>query len=199
MSVRALAAAVAPGLLLALVLWAGEAAAQNVCRGGAHMSSASISCTEAAGSSADIVIDPGSVNIPRIDAIHRGSGDATVRVKPGATLTGSSGISISVQTHGSGDGAVSITGGSLTGHASAAGYAASTGSVSTSMSGGSLAGKLVAQVLGGSGNASIVVSGNAVIKTTSDWNYGLHGQHSGTGNVSIRMTGGSVETTGTNG
>ena len=200
MSVRALAAAVAPGLLLALALWAGHAPAQtNVCRGGSHTGSASISCTEAAGSSADIVIDPGSVNIPRIDAVHRGSGDTTVRVKPGATLTGSGGRSVSIQVRGSGDGVLGITGGSLSGQVAVGGQSASTGNISASMSGGSLSGTFNTSKIGGSGNTSIVVSGDAAIETTGGtWNYGLYSQHTGAGNVSIRMTGGSVETTGTN-
>ncbi len=193
MSVRALA----PGLVLALALWAGEAAAQTECRGGAHTGSASISCTEAAGSSAHIVVDPGSVNIPRIDAEHSGSGNVTVSVKSGATLTGSGGLSVVVRALGSGNGAIGITGASLTGNASVTGGRMWAGNVSASMSGGSLAGKLVAQILsGGSGNASIVVSGNAVIKAAGNFNYAIHGQNNGTGNLSIRMADGSVETTG---
>ncbi len=192
MSVRALA----PGLLLALVLWAGEAAAQDACRGGAHTGSTSISCTEVAGSNAHIVVDPGSVNIPRIHADHRGSGDITVRMKAGA-LAGSGGNSILAERRGSGAASIEVSGGSLTNDVFITTGNTATGNVSIGMSGGSLSGRLNINRNGGTGNGRIAVSGDATIRQTQNAQFGVGVVSNGLGDeLSIRMEGGSVEATG---
>ncbi len=196
------ARAFAPGLLLAFVLWAGHAPAQtNVCRGDPYTGSTSISCTELSGSD-DIVIDPGSVNIPRIDADHRGSGDITVRVKPGATLTGSNtplpAAAVLASRRGTGDSTIVVTGGSIAHNVTTTSYNAP-GRVSVSMSGGSLAGRLGAGRNGGTGNAYVTVSGDAAIRNTANNAFTVFITSNGLGDeATIRMTGGSIETTGSN-
>ena len=199
MNTRALVAALAPGLLLALVFCTGEAAAQtNVCSGGPYTGAdgATIACTEGTGSSNDIEIDPGSVNVALINADHRGSGDITIRVKPGVTVTGSGGNSILASRRGSGASSIVITGGTLTGIASSTSYGAP-GTVSVSMSGGTLSGRLGAARNGGTGNAHVTVSGDATIRSTAINAYGVFATNNGLGDeLSVRMTGGSVETTG---
>ena len=201
-SERVWAAALAPGLLLALALQAGEAAAQNVCRGGPYTGAdgGNIDCDETStSSSADIVIDPGSVNVALIDADHRGSGDITIRVKPGVTVTGSGGNGILASRRGSGASSIVITGGTLTGTASTTSYNAP-GDLRVSMSGGTLSGRLGAARNGGTGNSYVTVSGDATIRATADFSYGVFATSNGLGDVlSIRMTGGSVETTGRSG
>ncbi len=196
MSTRTLAAALAPGLLLALALYAGEAAAQNACRGDAHTGSTSISCTEVAGSSADIRVDPGSVNIPRIHVDHRGSGDITVRMKAG-TLTGSGGNSILAERRGSGAASIEVSGGSLTNDVFITTGNTATGDLSIGMSGGSLSGRLNINRNGGMGNGRITVSGDATIRQTQTAQFGVGVVSNGLGDeLSIRMIGGSVEATG---
>ena len=198
MSTRTPAAALAPGLLLALVFCAGEAAAQtNVCRGGAYTGAdgGQIECVDTSGST-DIVIDPGSVNVARIHGDHRAAGDIIIRIKPGITITGSGGNSVLASRRGTGDVSIVITGGTLTGIASSTSYGAP-GTVSVSMSGGTLSGRLGAARNGGSGNAYVTVSGDATIRNTGDNDYGVFATNNGLGNeLSVRMTGGSVETTG---
>ncbi len=196
MSTRTLAAALAPGLLLALALYAGEAAAQNACRGDAHTGSTSISCTEVAGSSADILVDPGSVNIPRIHVDHRGSGDITVRMKTG-TLTGSGGNSILAERRGPGAASIEVSGGSLTNDVFITTGNTATGDLSIGMSGGSLSGRLNINRNGGMGNGRITVSGDATIRQTQTAQFGVGVVSNGLGDeLSIRMIGGSVEATG---
>ena len=199
MNTRVLVAALAPGLLLALVFCTGEAAAQtNVCGGGPYTGAdgATIACTEGTGSSNDIEIDPGSVNVALINADHRGSGDITIRVKPGVTVTGSGGNSILASRRGSGASSIVITGGTLTGIASSTSYGAP-GTVSVSMSGGTLSGRLGAARNGGTGNAYVTVSGDATIRSTAINAYGVFATNNGLGDeLSVRVTGGSVETTG---
>ena len=196
MSARTRAATLAPGLLLALVFCAGEAAAQNACRGDAHTGSTSISCTEVAGSSADIRVDPGSVNIPRIHVDHRGSGDITVRMKAG-TLTGSGGNSILAERRGSGAASIEVSGGSLTNDVFITTGNTATGDLSIGMSGGSLSGRLNINRNGGMGNGRITVSGDATIRQTQTAQFGVGVVSNGLGDeLSIRMIGGSVEATG---
>ena len=197
MSVRVPAAALAPGLLLALALQAGEAAAQNVCRGGAYTGAegGQIECVDTSGST-DIVIDPGSVNVARIHGDHRAAGNIIIRIKPGITITGSGGNSVLASRRGSGDVSIVITGGTLTGIASSTSYGAP-GTVSVSMSGGTLSGRLGAARNGGTGNAYVTVSGDATIRNTGINAYGVFATNNGLGDeLSVRMTGGSVETTG---
>ena len=198
MSTRTLAATLAPGLLLALALWAGEAAAQtNVCRGDAYTGAdgGQIECVDTSGST-DIVIDPGSVNVARIHGDHRAAGDIIIRIKPGITITGSGGNSVLASRRGTGDVSIVITGGTLTGIASSTSYGAP-GTVSVSMSGGTLSGRLGAARNGGTGNAYVTVSGDATIRNTGINAYGVFATNNGLGNeLSVRMTGGSVETTG---
>ena len=166
MSTRTRAAALAPGLLLALALYAGEAAAQDVCRGGPYTGAtgAQIECVDTSGST-DIVIDPGSVNVARIHGDHRAAGDIIIRIKPGVTITGSGGNSVLASRRGTGDVSIVITGGALTGIASSTSYGAP-GTVSVSMSGGTLSGRLGATRNGGTGNAYVTVSGDATIRNT---------------------------------
>ena len=199
MSTRTRAAALAPGLLLALALYAGEAAAQNVCRGGPYTGAdgGNIVCEETSGS-ADIVIDPGSVNVALIDANHRGSGDITVRMTAGA-LTGSGSYSILAQRRGSGDASIDVSGGSLTNTVLGSTGNTATGDVSISMSGGSLSGRLAISRNGGTGNGYVTVSGDATIKETQAGVFGAGAASTGLGDeISVRMMGGSVETTGAN-
>ncbi len=197
MSARTRAATFAPGLLLALVFCAGEAAAQDVCRGGPYTGAtgAQIECVDTSGST-DIVIDPGSVNVARIHGDHRGAGDIIIRIKPGVTITGSGGNSVLASRRGTGDVSIVITGGTLTGIASSTSYGAP-GTVSVSMSGGTLSGRLGAARNGGTGNAYVTVSGDATIRSTATNAYGVFATNNGLGDeLSVRMTGGSVETTG---
>ena len=197
MSARTRAATLAPGLLLALVFCAGEAAAQDVCRGGPYTGAtgAQIECVDTSGST-DIVIDPGSVNVARIHGDHRGAGDIIIRIKPGVTITGSGGNSVLASRRGTGDVSIVITGGTLTGIASSTSYGAP-GTVSVSMSGGTLSGRLGAARNGGTGNAYVTVSGDATIRNTGINAYGVFATNNGLGDeLSVRMTGGSVETTG---
>ncbi len=197
MSTRTLAATLAPGLLLALVFCAGEAAAQDVCRGGPYTGAtgAQIECVDTSGST-DIVIDPGSVNVARIHGDHRAAGDIIIRIKPGVTITGSGGNSVLASRRGTGDVSIVITGGTLTGIASSTSYGAP-GTVSVSMSGGTLSGRLGAARNGGTGNAYVTVSGDATIRNTGINAYGVFATNNGLGDeLSVRMTGGSVETTG---
>ena len=199
MSTRTRAAALAPGLLLALALYAGEAAAQNVCRGGPYTGAdgGNIVCEETSGS-ADIVIDPGSVNVALIDANHRGSGDITVRMTAGA-LTGAGSYSILAQRRGSGDASIDVSGGSLTNTVLGSTGNTATGDVSISMSGGSLSGRLAISRNGGTGNGYVTVSGDATIKETQAGVFGAGAASTGLGDeISVRMMGGSVETTGAN-
>ena len=197
MSVRASVAALAPGLLLALALYAGEAAAQNVCRGGAHTGSTSISCTEGAGSSANVRVEPGSVNIPRIHVDHRGSGDITVRMTAGA-LTGSGGNSILAERRGSGKASIEVSGGALTNDVFITTGNTATGDISIGMSGGSLSGRLNINRNGGTGNGRITVSGDAMIRETRNEQFGVGVVSNGLGDeLSIHMTDrSSVEVTG---
>ena len=196
MSPRARVAALAPGLLLALALYAGEATAQNVCRGGAHTGSGTITCTEVAGSSADISVDPGSVNIPRIHVDHRGSGDITVRMKAGV-LTGSGSNSILAERRGSGKASIEVSGGTLTNDVFITTGNTATGNLSIGMSGGSLSGRLNINRNGGTGNGRITVSGDATIRQTQVEQFGVGVVSNGLGDeLSIHMTGGSVEATG---
>ena len=197
MSARTRAATFAPGLLLALVFCAGEAAAQDVCRGGPYTGAtgAQIECVDTSGST-DIVIDPGSVNVARIHGDHRGAGDIIIRIKPGVTITGSGGNSVLASRRGTGDVSIVITGGTLTGIASSTSYGAP-GTVSVSMSGGTLSGRLGAARNGGTGNSYVTVSGDATIRSTATNAYGVFATNNGLGDeLSVRMTGGSVETTG---
>ena len=197
MSVRAPVAALAPGLLLALALYAGEAAAQNVCRGGAHTGSGTITCTEGAGSSANVRVEPGSVNIPRIHVDHRGSGDITVRMTAG-TLTGSGGNSILAERRGSGKASIEVSGGALTNDVFITTGNTATGDISIGMSGGSLSGRLNINRNGGTGNGRITVSDDAMIRETRNEQFGVGVVSNGLGDeLSIHMTDrSSVEVTG---
>ena len=197
MSVRTRVGALASGMLLALLLQGGEAAAQNVCRGGPYTGAtgSQIECTDTSGST-DIVIDPGDVNVARIHGDHRAAGNIIIRVRPGITITGSGGNSVLASRRGTGDVSIVITGGVLQGIASATSYGAP-GAISVSMSGGALSGRLGAARNGGTGNAYVTVSGDATIRNTGINSYGVFATNNGLGDeLSVRMTGGSVETTG---
>ena len=197
MSVRTRVGALASGMLLALLLQGGEAAAQNVCRGGPYTGAtgSQIECTDTSGST-DIVIDPGDVNVARIHGDHRAAGNIIIRVRPGITITGSGGNSVLASRRGTGDVSIVITGGVLQGIASATSYGAP-GAISVSMSGGALSGRLGAARNGGTGNAYVTVSGDATIRNTGINSYGVFATNNGLGDeLFIRMMGGSVETTG---
>ncbi len=196
-SARVPAAALAPGLLLALALWAGEAAAQNVCRGGPYTGAdgGNIRCDELSGSN-DIVIDPESVNVARLHANHQGSGDITIRMTAG-TLTGFENYSILAERRGSGDASIEVSGGSLADTVLGSTGSTATGDVSISMSGGTLSGRLAISRNGGTGNAYVTVSGDATIKETRNGVLGAGAVSNGLGDeLSVRVMGGSVETTG---
>ena len=198
MSVRTRVGALASGMLLALLLQGGEAAAQNVCRGGPYTGAtgSQIECTDTSGST-DIVIDPGGVNVARIHGDHRGAGDIIILIKPGVTITGSGANSVLASRRGTGDATIVITGGALRGIASGTLYNGSQGDISVSMSGGALFGRLGASGNGGTGNIYVTVSGDATIRNTGINSYGVFATNNGLGDeLSIRMTGGSVETTG---
>ncbi len=117
MSARAFAA----GLLLALALWAGEAAAQTVCRGGAHTGGGIIVCVEGAGSNNNVLVNPGSVNITgytdndrgiRVD--HDGSGNAEIRMTAGRVVTlGRQADGMRIQRRGTGGSIIRMSGGSV--------------------------------------------------------------------------------------
>ena len=197
MSARVPAAALAPGLLLALALWAGEAAAQDVCRGGPYTGAdgGNIRCDELSGSN-DIVIDPESVNVARLHANHQGSGDITIRMTAG-TLTGFEDYSILAERRGSGDASIEVSGGSLADTVLGSTGNTATGDVSISMSGGTLSGRLAISRNGGTGNAYVTVSGDARIKETRNGVLGAGAVSNGLGDeLSVRVMGGSVETTG---
>ncbi len=197
MRVRTRVGALASGLLLALLLQGGEAAAQNVCRGGPYTGAtgSQIECTDTSGST-DIVIDPGGVNVARIHGDHRAAGNIIILIKPGVTITGSGGNSVLASRRGTGASTVVITGGALTGTASTTSYQAP-GDLRISMSGGTLSGRLGAARNGGTGNAYVTVSGDATIRTTGQVSYGVFATNNGLGDeLSVRIEGGSVETTG---
>ncbi len=216
MSTRTLAAALAPGLLLALALYAGEAAAQNVCRGGSHTGSGIITCIEGAGSSADILVNPGNlgitsstVNAAAVEGNHSGSGDVELRMTAGSIVTTeTAGHGLYAQHAGAtGGGAIVIgmSGGSVETRGSNA-YAlrgrraSGTGNVRIDVTGGSLSrtggtGGVVLGAHGGTGNVTINMSGGATLEATGAGVRGLSGSHSGTGDLTVSLTGGSVVTT----
>ena len=197
MSTRTLAATLAPGLLLALLFQAGGAAAQDVCRGGPYTGAdgGNIRCDELSGSN-DIVIDPESVNVARLHANHQGSGDITIRMTAG-TLTGFEDYSILAERRGSGDASIEVSGGSLADTVLGSTGNTATGDVSISMSGGTLSGRLAISRNGGTGNAYVTVSGDARIKETRNGVLGAGAISNGLGDeLSVRVMGGSVETTG---
>ena len=217
MSVRASAAALAPGLLLALALQAGEAAAQNVCRGGSHTGGGIITCIEGAGSSADILVDPGSLginhataNIVAVEGSHSGSGDIELRMKAGSVVTtGTAGHGLYAQHAGAtGGGAIVVrmSGGSVetrgsNAYAIRARRASGTGNVRIDVTGGSLSrtagtGVVVAGRHAGTGDVTINMSGGATLEATGAGVGGLTGTHSGTGHLTVSLTGGSIATTG---
>ncbi len=217
MSTRVPAAALAPGLLLALALGAGEAAAQNVCRGGSHTGGGIITCIEGAGSSADIEIDPGSVNINHptanivaVEGSHSGSGGVELRMTAGSIVTtGTAGHGLYAQHDGAtGGGAIVIgmSGGSVetrgsNAYAIRARRASGTGNVRIDVTGGSLSrtggtGGVVLGRHGGTGDVTVTMSGGATLEATGAGVGGLTGTHSGTGHLTVGLTGGSVVTTG---
>ena len=217
MSVRASAAALAPGLLLALALQAGEAAAQNVCRGGSHTGGGIITCIEGAGSSADILVDPGSLginhptaNIVAVEGSHSGSGDIELRMTAGSVVTtGTAGHGLYAQHAGAtGGGAIVVrmSGGSVetrgsNAYAIRARRASGTGNVRIDVTGGSLSrtagtGVVVAGRHAGTGDVTINMSGGATLEATGAGVGGLTGTHSGTGRLTVSLTGGSIATTG---
>ena len=181
-SVLALAAALVPRLLPALALWAGEAPAQsaNVCRGGAHTGGGPIVCEEAAGSTNNVLVDPGSVTIdahgasnPGIGIRHQGTGNIELGVSGGSRITahGSSSHVLFADHQGTGGMRIVMTGVSL----SARG--ASSDGIRGSHSG---TGDLTIDVTGGSLTSEGAGSG------------GIRGSHSGAGDLTIDMTGGSI-------
>ena len=216
MSTRTLAAALAPGLLLALASWAGEAAAQNVCRGGSHTGSGIITCIEGAGSSADILVDPGSlgitsptVNAAAVEGNHSGSGDVELRMTAGSIVTtGTAGHGLYARHVGAtGGGAIVIgmSGGSIETRGSNA-YAirgrraSGTGNVRIDVTGGSLSrtggtGGVVLGAHGGTGDVTVTMTAGATLEATGAGVRGLSGSHSGTGDLTVSLTGGSVVTT----
>ncbi len=214
-SVRAPVAALAPGLLLALALYAGEAAAQNVCRGGAHTGGGIISCIEGAGSSADILVNPGSLgidhataNIVAVEGSHSGSGGIELRMTAGSIVTtGTAGHGLYARHAGAtGGGAVVVRmrGGSIETRGSNA-YAiqgrraSGTGNILIDLTGGSLSrtGATGGVVLGrhaGTGSLTINMSGGAAITATEAGVRGLTGAHVGNGDLTIGLTDGSIAT-----
>ena len=218
MDVRPPAAALAPGLLLALALWAGEAAAQNVCRDGAHTGGGTITCTEGAGSSADILVNPGSLGINdatanrvAIEGSHSGSGDIELRMTAGSIVTtGTAGHGLYARHAGAtGGGAVVVrmSGGSVETRGSNA-YAiqgrraSGTGDILIDLTGGSLSrtGATGGVVLGrhvGTGSLTINMSGGATLEATGAGVRGLTGTHVGNGDLTIGLSGGSIATPST--
>ena len=218
MSTRTPAAALAPGLLLALALWAGEAAAQNVCRDGAHTGGGTITCTEGAGSSADILVNPGSLGINdatanrvAVEGSHSGSGDIELRMTAGSIVTtGTAGHGLYARHAGAtGGGAVVVrmSGGSVETRGSNA-YAiqgrraSGTGDILIDLTGGSLSrtGATGGVVLGrhvGTGSLTINMSGGATLEATGAGVRGLTGTHVGNGDLTIGLSGGSIATPST--
>ena len=213
-SVRALAAAVAPGLLLALALWAGHAPAQtNVCRGGPSTGSGNIDCVQASGAD-DIVIAPGNAGIDHsgnnessILARHGGTGGIEFRMTAGTVVgRGTAGHGMYARHNGAtGGGAIVIhmSGGSIETRGSSA-YAiwgrreSGTGNVGIDVTGGSLSrtGATGGVVLGhhqGTGSLTVNMSGGS-IEATGAGVRGLTGSHRGNGNLTIGLTGGSIAT-----
>ena len=216
MSTRTRAATLAPGLLLALLFCAGEAAAQNVCRGGSYTGGGIITCMEGAGSSADILVDPGKLGINHptantvaVEGDHSGSGGVELRMTAGSIVTtGTAGHGLYARHAGAtGGGAVVVrmSGGSVetrgsNAYAIWARRASGTGNVRIDVTGGSLSrtGATGGVVLGhhqGTGNITIDMSGGA-IEATGAGVRGLTGTHRGTGDLTIGLTGGSIATTG---
>ena len=216
-SVRAPVAALAPGLLLALALYAGEAAAQNVCRGDAHTGGGIISCIEGAGSSADILVNPGSLginhataNIVAVEGDHSGSGNVELRMTAGSIVTtGTAGHGLYARHAGAtGGGAIVVrmSGGSIETRGSNA-YAirarrvSGTGNVRIDLTGGSLSrteatGGVVLGAHGGTGDVTVAMTAGAAITATGAGVRGLTGTHAGNGNLAVSLTDGSIATTG---
>ena len=213
--VLAQAAALVPRLLPALALWAGEAPAQsaNVCRGGAHTGGGPITCEEAAGSTNNILVEPGSVTIdarssgnPGIGIRHQGTGNIELRVSDGSRIV-SRGISshgLFADHQGTGGMRIVMTGGSLSAMGAdndgIRGSHSGTGDLTIDMTGGSIAmtgvdnGALIAEH-SGTGGMRIVMTGGFLSARGAD-NDGIRGSHSGTGDLTIDMTGGSIAMTG---
>ena len=216
MSTRTRAAALAPGLLLALVFCAGEAAAQNVCRGGSHTGSGIIACTEGAGSSADILVNPGKLginhataNVVAVGGSHSGSGDVELRMTAGSVVTtGTAGHGLYARHAGATGGAmvIGMSGGSVetrgsNAYAIWARRASGTGNVRIDVTGGSLSrkggtGGVVLGAHGGTGNVTVNMTAGATLEATGAGVGGLIAVHSGTGDLAIGLTGGSIATTG---
>ena len=216
MSTRTLAATLAPGLLLALALYAGEAAAQNVCRGGSHTGSGIITCIEGAGSSAGILVNPGNlgitsstVNAAAVEGNHSGSGNVELRMTAGSVVTtGTAGHGLYARHAGAtGGGAIVVrmSGGSIETRGSNA-YAiqgrrsSGTGNVRIEVTGGSLSrtggtGGVVLGAHGGTGDVTVTMTAGATLEATGTGVRGLTGSHSGTGDLTVSLTGGSVATT----
>ena len=217
-SLRASVAALAPGLLLALALYAGEAAAQNVCRGGAHTGGGIIACIEGAGSSANILVNPGKLGIDHatanaaaIGGSHSGSGDVELRMTAGSVVTrGTAGHGLYARHAGATGGGgvvVRMSGGSVETRGANA-YAiqgrrsSGTGNVRIDLTGGSLSrrtggtGGVVLGAHGGTGNVTVTMTAGATLEATGAGVGGLIAAHSGTGDLTIGLTGGSVATTG---
>ncbi len=178
------ARAFAAGLLLALALWAGEAAAQtSVCRGGAHTGSNAISCTEAASSAANILVDPGSVNLDvsghrvhGVDARHQGTGGIELNLRAGARIVARGGNAYAIYGTASASGNIVIR---MTGGAA---------------SGRGAGGSVVVGQHSGTGSVTIGMSGSSTVTATGTGSAGLVGNSSGTGDITVRMTGGAVST-----
>ena len=216
MSTRTRAAALAPGLLLALVFCAGEAAAQNVCRGGSHTGSGIITCTEGAGSSADILVNPGKLginhataNVVAVGGSHSGSGDVELRMTAGSVVTtGTAGHGLYARHAGATGGAmvIGMSGGSVetrgsNAYAIWARRASGTGNVRIEVTGGSLSrkggtGGVVLGAHGGTGDVIVNMTAGATLEATGAGVGGLIAVHSGTGDLAIGLTGGSIATTG---
>ncbi len=217
MSTRTLAATLAPGLLLALALWAGHAPAQtNVCRGGPPTGTGKIECVESSGA-ADILVAPGNASIDHstaneasILARHGGTGGIEFRMTAGTVVgRGTAGHGMHARHDGAtGGGAIVVrmSGGSIETRGSNA-YAirgrraSGTGNVSIDVTGGSLSrtGATGAVVLGhhqGTGSLTVNMSGGA-IEATGAGVRGLTGDHSGNGDLTIGLTGGSIATPST--
>ena len=187
---------------------------QNVCRGGPHTGSGHITCDEGSGSSADILVDPGSVNIdvryqhPGHQVPARGYRGIEFGMTAGSILTkGSSGHGLFADHQGaSGSVLIIMSGGSVETRGSGASVlcgrmAGSSGDIVIRLTGGSAlrGGVSSLAVLGhhtGTGNVTISMSDDATLRTTSGTVPGLGGNHTGTGNVTVSMTGGPIMTTG---
>ena len=197
-SVRELAVALVPGLLLALVVAREAPAQQNVCRGGPHIEWI-IECNEPGADSAnDILVAPGRINIETrgdnaaVSALHRGAGGIEFRMTDGAIMTLEYGRrgGLDARHEGSGNTVIRMTGGSV----------ATEGQDAIAVQG----------VSSGTGNVTILLEGGSVA-TSGHGATAVRGAHSGTdvlverrvggntttGRVHIRMTDGSVATTGT--